>query len=165
MGRRKSTEAPAPRTNELNKPSADELAVVKGEYVSGKYQTKKEAVPNEGPTGGANVNSEVQLEAGQKPPVESEEQLEEEVVLLQILDMYPPAKLAGMHRHFVLMGLKQHLRRRLNRQRSAEDILRLLKTFYALEQLVPDDKLAELERPDGPLDFSFTPDSLKKQKH
>ncbi|KAJ6987654.1 hypothetical protein NC653_020795 [Populus alba x Populus x berolinensis] len=40
-------------------------------------------------------------------------QVELELRLLEGLEIYPPVKLRGMHRHFVLYGLMEFLRRRL----------------------------------------------------
>ncbi|CAK9181188.1 unnamed protein product [Ilex paraguariensis] len=53
-----------------------------------------------------------------KPPPSSasslrseQSQVELELRLLEALEIYPPAKLQGMHRHFVLYGLSEYLRR------------------------------------------------------
>ncbi|XP_058194891.1 uncharacterized protein LOC131311439 isoform X5 [Rhododendron vialii] len=42
-------------------------------------------------------------------------QVELEIKLLEALAIYPPAKLQGIHRHFVLYGLMEYLRRRFGR--------------------------------------------------
>ncbi|VFQ71018.1 unnamed protein product [Cuscuta campestris] len=47
--------------------------------------------------------------------------------------------LAGIHRHFVLYGLAEYLRRRFNKHFSADEVLKLLDRFYNLEMLEPDD--------------------------
>ncbi|WVZ54363.1 hypothetical protein U9M48_005171 [Paspalum notatum var. saurae] len=39
-------------------------------------------------------------------------QVELELSLLQALEFYPPSKLKGIHRHFVLYGLMEYLRKR-----------------------------------------------------
>ncbi|RZS24814.1 hypothetical protein BHM03_00057927 [Ensete ventricosum] len=67
---------------------------------------------------------------------------------------------AGIHRHFVLYGLMEYLRRRsfiscscsFDRNFSAEEVLQLLDRFYNLELLKPDDEEAEIFRED---DFSL----------
>ncbi|KAK6251920.1 hypothetical protein QUC31_013640 [Theobroma cacao] len=45
-----------------------------------------------------------------------------------------------MHRHFVLYGLMEFLRRSLDRQFSPDEVLQLLDRFYNLEVLKPDDE-------------------------
>ncbi|XP_057839666.1 uncharacterized protein LOC131049626 isoform X1 [Cryptomeria japonica] len=45
----------------------------------------------------------------------------------------------GLHRHFVLYGLMEYLRRRLSRNFSPDEVLQLLDRFYNLEMLKPDD--------------------------
>ncbi|PNT70934.1 hypothetical protein BRADI_2g20080v3 [Brachypodium distachyon] len=63
-------------------------------------------------------------------------QVELELRLLQALEFYPPSKLKGIHRHFVLYGLMEYLRKR---QFSADEVLQLLDRFFNLEMLKPDD--------------------------
>ncbi|XP_057493530.1 uncharacterized protein LOC130779036 [Actinidia eriantha] len=71
-------------------------------------------------------------------------QVELELKLLEAIAIYPPAKLRGIHRHFVLYGLMEYLRRSLGRNFSSSDILQLLDRFYNLEMLKPDDEDAEI---------------------
>uniref|UniRef100_A0A5B7AW32 Chromatin modification-related protein EAF7 n=1 Tax=Davidia involucrata TaxID=16924 RepID=A0A5B7AW32_DAVIN len=71
-------------------------------------------------------------------------QVELELRLLEALEIYPPAKLRGIHRHFVLYGLMEFLRRSLDQHFSPSDVLQLLDRFYNLEMLKPDDEDAEI---------------------
>ncbi|KAA8532907.1 hypothetical protein F0562_032976 [Nyssa sinensis] len=71
-------------------------------------------------------------------------QVELELRLLEALEIYPPAKLRGIHRHFVLYGLMEFLRRSFGRHFSPSDVLQLLDRFYDLEMLKPDDDDAEI---------------------
>ncbi|XP_024029875.1 uncharacterized protein LOC21390085 isoform X2 [Morus notabilis] len=71
-------------------------------------------------------------------------QVELELRLLQALEIYPPVKLQGIHRHFVLFGLMEFLRRSFDRQFSADEVLQLLDRFYNLEVLKPDDEDTEI---------------------
>ncbi|XP_076906369.1 uncharacterized protein LOC143562467 [Bidens hawaiensis] len=82
-----------------------------------------------------------------KPPNSSassltkeQSQVELELKLLEALEIYPPVKLQGIHRHFVLYGLTEYMRRSFNRQFSASDVLQMLDRFYNLEMLKPDDE-------------------------
>ncbi|PWZ18817.1 hypothetical protein Zm00014a_013775 [Zea mays] len=63
-------------------------------------------------------------------------QVELELRLLQALEFYPPSKLKGIHRHFVLYGLMEYLRKSLDRQFSSDEVLQLLDRFFNLEMLV-----------------------------
>ncbi|XP_022776763.1 uncharacterized protein LOC111318268 isoform X1 [Durio zibethinus] len=69
-----------------------------------------------------------------------QQQVELELRLLQALEIYPPVKLRGMHRHFVLYGLMEFLQRRFDRHFSPDEVLQLLDRFYNLEVLKPDDE-------------------------
>ncbi|CAI0390811.1 unnamed protein product [Linum tenue] len=91
-------------------------------------------------------------------------QVELELRLLEALAIYPPVKLrgkalsypffpivwdafgsAGMHRHFVLYGLMEFLRRRFfDRYFSPDEVMQLLERFYNIEMLKPDDEEAEM---------------------
>ncbi|CAN1314075.1 hypothetical protein LINPERPRIM_LOCUS29176 [Linum perenne] len=91
-------------------------------------------------------------------------QVELELRLLEALAIYPPVKLrgkffsdrcfelrflmfyyAGMHRHFVLYGLMEFLRRRFfDRYFSPDEVTQLLERFYNIEMLKPDDEEAEI---------------------
>ncbi|XP_010551387.1 PREDICTED: uncharacterized protein LOC104822014 [Tarenaya hassleriana] len=66
-------------------------------------------------------------------------QVELELRLLEALEIYPPGKLRGIHRHFVLYGLMEYLRRSFDRQFTADEVLQLLDRFYNLEMLKPDE--------------------------
>ncbi|XP_061986634.1 uncharacterized protein LOC133705445 isoform X2 [Populus nigra] len=70
--------------------------------------------------------------------------VELELRLLEGLEIYPPVKLRGMHRHFVLYGLMEFLRRSFDRQFSPDEVLQLLDCFYNIEMLKPDDEEAEI---------------------
>ncbi|KAK4715188.1 hypothetical protein R3W88_013526 [Solanum pinnatisectum] len=71
-------------------------------------------------------------------------QVELEIRLLEALEIYPPAKLRGIHRHFVLYGLTEHLRRSFNRQFAPDDVLKLLDRFYNLDMVKPEDEDSEI---------------------
>ncbi|CAL5338601.1 unnamed protein product [Camellia sinensis] len=82
-------------------------------------------------------------------------QVELELKLLEALAIYPPSKLrgkfqnvqarhVGMHRHFVIYGLMEHLRRSFGRPFSPTDVLQLLDRFYDLEMLKSDDEDVEI---------------------
>ncbi|BAF17936.1 uncharacterized protein [Oryza sativa Japonica Group] len=66
-------------------------------------------------------------------------QVELELRVLQALEFYPPSKLKGIHRHFVIYGLMEYLRKSLDRQFSADEVLQLLDRFFNLEMLKPED--------------------------
>ncbi|PRQ40664.1 hypothetical protein RchiOBHm_Chr4g0438511 [Rosa chinensis] len=67
-------------------------------------------------------------------------QVELELRLLEALEIYPPVKLQGIHRHFVLYGLMEFLRRSFDRNFSSDEVLQLLDRFYNLEMLKPDEE-------------------------
>ncbi|CAN1314074.1 hypothetical protein LINPERPRIM_LOCUS29176 [Linum perenne] len=92
-------------------------------------------------------------------------QVELELRLLEALAIYPPVKLRGkffsdrcfelrflmfcyrkmFHRHFVLYGLMEFLRRRFfDRYFSPDEVTQLLERFYNIEMLKPDDEEAEI---------------------
>ncbi|CAN1314077.1 hypothetical protein LINPERPRIM_LOCUS29176 [Linum perenne] len=73
-------------------------------------------------------------------------QVELELRLLEALAIYPPVKLRGMHRHFVLYGLMEFLRRSFDRYFSPDEVTQLLERFYNIEMLFqkPDDEEAEI---------------------
>ncbi|KAJ4850953.1 hypothetical protein Tsubulata_011536 [Turnera subulata] len=71
-------------------------------------------------------------------------QVELELRLLEALGIYPPVKLRGMHRHFVLFCLMEFLRRSFGRQFSSDEVLQLMDRFYNIEMLKPDDEEAEI---------------------
>ncbi|CAL9052568.1 unnamed protein product [Musa banksii] len=78
---------------------------------------------------------------GQAPPSSAsslpkeQSQVELELRVLEALEIYPPWRLQGIHRHFVLYGLMEYLRRSFDRHFSAEEVLQLLDRFYNLELL------------------------------
>ncbi|KAL9420610.1 hypothetical protein AB3S75_038224 [Citrus x aurantiifolia] len=71
-------------------------------------------------------------------------QVELELRLLEALEVYPPVKLRGIHRHFVLYGLMEFLRRRFDRHFAPDEVLQLLDRFYNLDMLKPDDEEMEI---------------------
>ncbi|XP_059317222.1 uncharacterized protein LOC132067856 isoform X2 [Lycium ferocissimum] len=79
-----------------------------------------------------------------KPQSSALRKVELEIRLLEALEIYPPAKLRGIHRHFVLYGLTEYLRRSFNRQFAPDDVLKLLDRFYNLDMVKPDDEDAEI---------------------
>eukprot|EP00850_Spirogloea_muscicola_P013818 SM000096S24847 [mRNA] locus=s96:120:1465:+ [translate_table: standard] len=82
---------------------------------------------------------------------ESAEKIELELKLLEALETYPPLKLQGMHRAFVLFGLRHKLEKELKRPIQEAEVLGLLSTFYNLDNLKADDEEVEL----GGLDDDF----------
>ncbi|KAH9708041.1 Chromatin modification-like protein [Citrus sinensis] len=70
--------------------------------------------------------------------------VELELRLLEALEVYPPVKLRGIHRHFVLYGLMEFLRRRFDRHFAPDEVLQLLDRFYNLDMLKPDDEEMEI---------------------
>ncbi|KAI4302168.1 hypothetical protein MLD38_037951 [Melastoma candidum] len=86
-----------------------------------------------------------------KPPLSSasslpqeQSQVELELRLLEALLIYPPNKLRGLHRHFILYGLMEYLRRSLDRPFTADEVLQVLDRFYNIEMLKPDDEELEI---------------------
>ncbi|XP_022852173.1 uncharacterized protein LOC111373823 [Olea europaea var. sylvestris] len=71
-----------------------------------------------------------------KSEKEEKSEVELELKLLEALEIYPPAKLRGIHRHFVLYGLTEYMSRSFNRSFTADDVLKLLDRFYNLEMVV-----------------------------
>ncbi|XP_074584611.1 uncharacterized protein LOC141840507 isoform X2 [Curcuma longa] len=98
--------------------------------------------------------------AGQEPPSsvsslpKEQSQVEVELRLLEALEIYPPSRLqggfhdpmlcGGIHRHFVLYGLVEYLRKSFDRQFTAEEVLQLLDRFYNLEAMKPEEEEAEI---------------------
>ncbi|KEH26401.1 uncharacterized protein [Medicago truncatula] len=80
-----------------------------------------------------------------KPPPSSSsslkdlDQVELELQLLLAFEFYPPIKLQGVHRHFVLYGLMEYLKRSFDRHFTAEEVLELVGRFYNIEMLKSDD--------------------------
>ncbi|XP_074561902.1 uncharacterized protein LOC141818280 [Curcuma longa] len=62
---------------------------------------------------------------GQEPPSsvsslpKEQSQVEVELRLLEALEIYPPSRLQGIHRHFVLYELVEYLRKSFDRQFTA----------------------------------------------
>ncbi|XP_078436599.1 chromatin modification-like protein, partial [Wolffia australiana] len=88
--------------------------------------------------------------AGQAPPSsasslpkQEHSQAEVELRVLEALEIYPPCKLQGIHRHFVLYGLLEFLQKRFDRQFTADEVLQLLDRFFNLEMLKPDEEDTE----------------------
>uniref|UniRef100_A0A0D3D6T4 Chromatin modification-related protein EAF7 n=1 Tax=Brassica oleracea var. oleracea TaxID=109376 RepID=A0A0D3D6T4_BRAOL len=71
---------------------------------------------------------------------QEQSQVELELTLLEALEIYPPVKLRGIHRHFVLYGLMEYLGRSFDRQFTADEVLQLLDRFYNIEMLKSDDE-------------------------
>ncbi|KAH0434470.1 hypothetical protein IEQ34_026828 [Dendrobium chrysotoxum] len=79
---------------------------------------------------------------GQAPPSSASslpkehQQVELELRILEALEIYHPAKLQGLHRHFVLYGLMEYMRKSFEKQFTADEILQLLDRFFNLEMLM-----------------------------
>ncbi|KAK3421843.1 hypothetical protein EUGRSUZ_G02454 [Eucalyptus grandis] len=84
------------------------------------------------------------LSSASSLPQQEQSQVELELRLLEALERYPPAKLQGIHRHFVLYGLMEHLRRSFDRHFSADEVLQLLDRFYNLDMLKPDEDESDI---------------------
>ncbi|KAJ6429520.1 hypothetical protein OIU84_021015 [Salix udensis] len=94
---------------------------------------------------GMSVHSPCKAPASSASSLPKEQsQVELELRLLEGLEIYPPVKLRGMHRHFVLYGLMEFLRRSFDRQFSPDEVLQLLNRFYNIDMLKPDDEEAEI---------------------
>ncbi|KAK3222876.1 hypothetical protein Dsin_009901 [Dipteronia sinensis] len=89
-------------------------------------------------------------------------QVDLELRLLEALEIYPPVKLRGIHRHFVLYGLMEFMRRRFDRNFSSDEVLQLLDRFYNLEVLKPDDE--EMEILNHEEDFSLPQSYFVKEE-
>ncbi|GFP88717.1 hypothetical protein PHJA_001015400 [Phtheirospermum japonicum] len=90
---------------------------------------------------GVSVHSPCKINSSSLRKERSEVELE--LRLLEALEIYPPSKLRGVHRHFVLYGLTEYMRRSFNRPFTADDVLKLLERFFNLEMVKPDDEDAE----------------------
>uniref|UniRef100_A0A803RA95 Uncharacterized protein n=1 Tax=Cannabis sativa TaxID=3483 RepID=A0A803RA95_CANSA len=93
---------------------------------------------------GMSVHSPCKAPPSSASSLPKQSQVELELRLLEALEIYPPIKLQGIHRHFVLFGLMEFLRRSFNRQFSSDEVLQLLDRFYNLEVLKPDDEDIEV---------------------
>ncbi|KAM7468476.1 hypothetical protein LguiB_016038 [Lonicera macranthoides] len=89
-------------------------------------------------------------------------QVDLELRLLEALEIYPPVKLRGVHRHFVLYGLTEYLRRSFNRQFTPDDVLQLLDRFYNLEMLKADDEETDILNQEE--DFSLPESYFRKEE-
>ncbi|XP_027343589.1 uncharacterized protein LOC113856111 [Abrus precatorius] len=101
--------------------------------------------PKEEEQDGMSVHSPCKLPPSSASSLPKEQaQVELELRLLEALEIYPPIKLQGVHRHFVLYGLMEFLRRSFDRPFSSEEVLQLLDRFYNLEMLKTDDDEIEM---------------------
>ncbi|KAL3631234.1 hypothetical protein CASFOL_024218 [Castilleja foliolosa] len=91
---------------------------------------------------GVSVHSPCKINSSSSLRKENSE-VELELRLLEALEIYPPSKLRGVHRHFVLYGLTEYMRRSFSRPFTADDILKLLERFFNLEMVKPDEEDAE----------------------
>uniref|UniRef100_A0A0D3CD29 Chromatin modification-related protein EAF7 n=2 Tax=Brassica oleracea var. oleracea TaxID=109376 RepID=A0A0D3CD29_BRAOL len=89
-------------------------------------------------------------------------QVELELTFLEALEIYPPVKLRGIHRHFVLYGLMEYLGRSFDRQFSADEVLQLLDRFYNVEMLKSDDE--EIDILNHEEDFTLPPSYFDKEE-
>ncbi|KAJ8433213.1 hypothetical protein Cgig2_023165 [Carnegiea gigantea] len=79
-----------------------------------------------------------------------------------VAEVYEAFCFISIHRHFVLYGVMEFLRRSFDRQFSSEEVLRLLDRFYNLEMLRGDDEDAEF--PDREDDFSLPQSYFVKEE-
>ncbi|KAH9607007.1 hypothetical protein KSS87_013782 [Heliosperma pusillum] len=77
-------------------------------------------------------------------------------------NIIPLCNVSRIHRHFVLFGVMEFLRRSLDRHFSSEEVLRLLDRFYNLEMLKGDDEDAEF--PHREEDFSLPQSYFAKEE-
>ncbi|XVE74335.1 hypothetical protein DITRI_Ditri12bG0008800 [Diplodiscus trichospermus] len=96
--------------------------------------------------------------------VSEQQQVEVELRLLVALAFYPPVKLQGMHRHFVLYGLMEFLRRSLDRHFSPDEVVQLLDRFYNLEVLKPDTDDEEVDILNHEEDFCLAQSYFVKEE-
>ncbi|EPS66193.1 hypothetical protein M569_08585 [Genlisea aurea] len=87
---------------------------------------------------GVSVHSPCKIKSSSLRKENSDVELE--LALLESLEIYPPAKLQGPHRHFVIYGLTEYMRRSFNRPFTGEEVLNLLGRFYNLEMVKADDE-------------------------
>ncbi|KAG0478894.1 hypothetical protein HPP92_013613 [Vanilla planifolia] len=105
---------------------------------------------------------------GQAPPSSASSlpkeysQVDLELRILEALEIYPPAKLQGIHHHFVLYGLMEFMRKRFDKHFTAEEILQLLDRFFNLEMLKPDDE--EMDSINHEEDFSLPQSFFVKEE-
>ncbi|KAG0560685.1 hypothetical protein KC19_9G005000 [Ceratodon purpureus] len=90
------------------------------------------------------------------------QQVELELRLLEAFAIYRPSMLVGMHRHFILFGLMDHLERRLNQRFSPDEVLQLLDRFFNMDLLKPGDE--ELDLVNHEEDFSLPPSMFEEIK-
>ncbi|GAA0152070.1 hypothetical protein LIER_10643 [Lithospermum erythrorhizon] len=137
------------------------------EYV-GEEVVKENEEENEKNRGGDDEDDDVDEQDGVsvhspcKPNRKEQTQVDLEIRLLEALEIYPPAKLRGIHRHFVLYGLTEYLRRSFNRSFTSDDVLKLLDQFYDLEMVKPDDEDSEILSQEE--DFSLPSSFLAKDE-
>ncbi|XP_072951353.1 uncharacterized protein [Typha angustifolia] len=105
--------------------------------------------------------SQAPLSSASSLPKE-QSQVELELRLLEALEFYPPFKLQGIHRHFILFGLMEYLQKSLDRHFSADEVLQLLDRFFNLEMLKPDDE--EIEKFNKEEEFSLPQDYHIKEE-
>ncbi|KAE9615483.1 hypothetical protein Lalb_Chr04g0255711 [Lupinus albus] len=89
-------------------------------------------------------------------------EVELELRLLQAFEIYPPNKLQGVHRHFVIFGLMEYLKRSFDRPFSSEEVLQLLDRFYNVEMLKSDDD--EIDILNHEEEFSLPPSFFIKEE-
>jgi len=79
-------------------------------------------------------------------------QVELKQKLLEAFVTYPPRKLAGIQRNFVLFGLVEYLKRSIHRHFSSEEVIELVGWFYNIEMLTDDEEINMLDHEE---DFSL----------
>mmetsp|Transcript_321 Transcript_321/g.1079 ORF Transcript_321/g.1079 Transcript_321/m.1079 type:complete len:101 (+) Transcript_321:123-425(+) len=67
------------------------------------------------------------------------------IKLLEALMLYSPRKLVGVHKHFCLLGICEHLERSTGTKVRPEQVLELVEKYYDLSQLEVEEEDAELE--------------------
>ncbi|XP_061347320.1 uncharacterized protein LOC133292856 isoform X3 [Gastrolobium bilobum] len=120
------------------------------------------AKPKEEEQDGMSVHSPCKPPPSSASSLSKQTQVELELKLLEALEIYPPIKLQGIHRHFVLYGLMEFMRRSFDRHFSSEEVLQLLDRFYNLEMLKTDDE--EIELLNHEEDFCLPPNYFIKEE-
>mmetsp|Transcript_20163 Transcript_20163/g.24143 ORF Transcript_20163/g.24143 Transcript_20163/m.24143 type:complete len:103 (-) Transcript_20163:235-543(-) len=86
-----------------------------------------------------------------------EEQTAKDLQFLEALETFTPAKLRGIHKHFVLFGLVEDLEQRLGIKITPVEALQMLDRFYNLQHVKPDaDDATSFQRETGE-EFSLPP--------
>ncbi|GER31847.1 hypothetical protein STAS_07882 [Striga asiatica] len=138
--------------------------------MTNKKEEEEEEEEEEQEQDGVSVHSPCKINSSSLRNEKSEVELE--LRLLEALRIYPPPNfefsdglmylllITGVHRHFLLYGLTEYMRKSFNRPFTSEDVIKLLERFFNLEMVKPDDEDAEFltHEEDFRLPQSFLPE-------